>query len=183
MKNYRCHKVVSAMKIKEILIAADNDGFALYPEDEDNQPFIGVSREFVEKHKPEVGGYFVIYEDGYRSHSPAAAFEAGYTEIDPEDMRLSTALDLRFDSDAGKDLTIRDYLRELLTAVWEEGEGFSGKRPFGNSGWEYDVYVPLIKAGFIGGKLDEDGFVEEVNNRQAHAFVRELIVAAFRGGF
>ena len=180
MKNYRCHKVVSAMKIKEILIAADNDGFALYPEDEDNQPFIGVSREFVEKHKPEVGGYFVIYEDGYRSHSPAAAFEAGYTEIDPEDMRLSSALELRFDSDAG-DLTIRDYLRTLLTMVWEEGEDFDGKRPFGNSGWEHDLYKPLIKAGHIGGKLDENGYFEEVNYRQGNEFVKQLIASVFGG--
>jgi hypothetical protein len=31
------------------------------------------------KHKPQVGGYFVQYRDGYKSFSPAAAFEEGYS--------------------------------------------------------------------------------------------------------
>jgi hypothetical protein len=48
---------------------------------------------------------------------------------------MQGALELRFDSDAGDNITIRDYLRILLETLWEEGEGFSGKRPFGNSGW------------------------------------------------
>ncbi|MCK9988658.1 MAG: hypothetical protein AzoDbin1_05130 [Azoarcus sp.] len=29
-----------------------------------------------------VGGYYVVYEDGYKSFSPAIAFESGYTRID-----------------------------------------------------------------------------------------------------
>ncbi len=29
--------------------------------------------------KTEVGGYYVVYEDGYKSFSPAGAFESGYT--------------------------------------------------------------------------------------------------------
>lgn len=33
------------------------------------------------KHKPVAGGYFVVYEDGYESFSPAKAFEEGYTRI------------------------------------------------------------------------------------------------------
>jgi hypothetical protein len=33
------------------------------------------------KHKPEVGGYYVVYKDGYRSFSPAEAFETGYEKI------------------------------------------------------------------------------------------------------
>ena len=40
-----------------------------------------VSREFMFKHKPEVGGYFVQYADGYKSFSPAKAFEEGYTRL------------------------------------------------------------------------------------------------------
>jgi len=40
-----------------------------------------VSAEFLAKHKPEVGGYWVQYADGYQSFSPAAAFEEGYTRI------------------------------------------------------------------------------------------------------
>ena len=43
--------------------------------------------------------------------------------------------------------TVREYLKMLLERLWEEGEGFSGKRPFGNSGWEYDLYAALEEKG------------------------------------
>lgn len=74
------------------------------------------------------------------------------------------ALDLEFYCrDLDKKLTIRKYFHELLTALWQEGEGFSGKRPFGNSGWQTDLEIPLIKAGFIAGEIfyDEDDTDEE----------------------
>ncbi len=50
------------------------------PAEEGYRPFF-VSAEFLAKHKPEVGGYWVQYADGYQSFSPAAAFEEGYTRI------------------------------------------------------------------------------------------------------
>jgi hypothetical protein len=31
---------------------------------------------------PSVGGYYVVYDDGYKSYSPSEAFEGGYTKID-----------------------------------------------------------------------------------------------------
>ena len=42
---------------------------------------VPMSPEYVAKHKPEVGGYYVVYEDGYKSFSPAGAFESGYTPL------------------------------------------------------------------------------------------------------
>lgn len=57
------------------------------------------------------------------------------------------------DNDADAE-TIRDYLIKLLSAVWREGEGFSGKRPFGNSSWEYELYRPLVRAGLIEGEFE-----------------------------
>ncbi|WP_211103490.1 hypothetical protein [Azospirillum sp. TSA2s] len=33
---------------------------------------------FFARSTPAVGDYFIVYEDGYQSHSPKAAFEAGY---------------------------------------------------------------------------------------------------------
>lgn len=42
---------------------------------------IAVSRVWAAKHDPHVGGYFVRYDDGYESFSPAAAFESGYTRV------------------------------------------------------------------------------------------------------
>ena len=37
----------------------------------------------------------------------------------------------------------RDWITEILITLVDEGEGFSGKRPLGNSGWEYDLAADL----------------------------------------
>lgn len=97
-------------------------------------------------------------------------------KLDHED-----ALGLRFDSDAGDNGTVRQYLYALLSTLWDEQEGFSGKRPFGNSGWDYDLYKPLIKAGYMDGKLDEDGCISECDDKQGHRVVSELIHFAIYG--
>jgi hypothetical protein len=63
------------------------------------------------------------------------------------------ALDnVRFTSDAGDNLTCREYLCALLEVLWDEGESFSGKRPFGNSGWDGDILDALADADCIGRK-------------------------------
>ena len=56
------------------------------------------------------------------------------------------------DADAA---TIRDYLVALLAEVWKWTDEFSGKRPFGNSNWENELYLALINAGAIEGGYDE----------------------------
>jgi hypothetical protein len=111
MPRYRCHKEVWALKIKEIkrvepprfeglvcrgcstlgtacggcerckwenenkdrqfLIVPADAGYAQFP----------VSREYMVKHNPQVGGYYVVYKGGYASYSPADAFEDGYSLI------------------------------------------------------------------------------------------------------
>lgn len=74
MPKYQSHKKVWGLKIKAI------DGQTITPNEEGYAPF-GVSAEYLEKHKPEVGGYYVVYEGGYKSFSPADAFEAGNTLV------------------------------------------------------------------------------------------------------
>jgi hypothetical protein len=78
------------------------------------------------------------------------------------------------DSDA---TTIRGYLCALAAAVWNEGEGFSGKRPFGNSGWDSDLYLALVKADLIEGVLDEDGYLEDADWDQGRDLINEAIKA------
>jgi len=87
MPKYKCHKEVYALKIKAIELDAEHnptdetEGSALiYPEEEGYAAF-QVDREYVLKHEPEVGGYYVVYENGYKSWSPAEAFEEGYNLI------------------------------------------------------------------------------------------------------
>lgn len=58
-------------------------------------------------------------------------------------------LEIQMPENDAKAATVKDYLKELLNELWREGEGFSGKRPFGNSGWEYDLYAALLRANVI----------------------------------
>ncbi len=72
---------------------------------------------------------------------------------------------------------MRDYLIALLDELWREGEGFSGKRPFGNSGWDYEVYVGLVKAGAVDGKIDEYGYLEELDEEAGRRLILDAIKA------
>lgn len=86
------------------------------------------------------------------------------------------------DNDSGAN-TIRGYLVALLVVLWDEGEGFSGKRPFGNSGWEWDVFVPLINFGAISGELEEDDgytYIVNVDDAAGDKLIREAIQALGR---
>lgn len=84
-----------------------------------------------------------------------------------------------FCDDLDRSLTIREYLQELLLTLWEEKEGFSGKRPFGNSGWEADLERELIILGEVDGRLDDSGYIDSVDTDAAYAAVVRLIHAAF----
>lgn len=73
--------------------------------------------------------------------------------------------------------SVRDYLRRLLTELFDAEEGFSGKRPFGNGGWMRELQAPLIKAKYIKGRLDEDGCVEECDDLQFRTLMGKAIQA------
>ncbi len=77
-KQYRSHKIVKAAPIVSIG-PKTSEGTQAVLILEDNEPFVPNVAEMADK--ANVGDYAVEYEDGYRSVSPAAAFEAGYTEI------------------------------------------------------------------------------------------------------
>lgn len=74
MPQYQCHKKVWALKIESA------DESTVYFEDKRYAPMY-VGPAWVDKFNPEAGGYLVVYEDGYRSYSPAKAFESGYSLI------------------------------------------------------------------------------------------------------
>ena len=79
MPKYECHKIVWALKIAGIV--GDQHGGVYFQPAEEGYDKVPMSPEYVAKHKPEVGGYYVVYEDGYKSFSPAGAFESGYTRL------------------------------------------------------------------------------------------------------
>lgn len=91
MPRYKCHKEVWALKIADIIpnenpdktgrSAAASYGARIVPAEDGYAP-LEVSAEYMMKHNPQVGGYYVVYGDGYKSFSPAEAFEEGYSMID-----------------------------------------------------------------------------------------------------
>ena len=102
MKSYKCHKVVKAFKIASIFPEPENYGFKI----NGFGPHDGylVNEETMLNRKFEVNGYYVIYEDGYVSYSPADVFEAGYSEIVDgvvKDKELSLGPDIGGISDTG----------------------------------------------------------------------------------
>lgn len=86
-------------------------------------------------------------------------------------------LDLKFYcDDLDEEVTIRQYLHRLLWTLWKEEEGFSGKRPLGNSGWRSDLAKPLVLAGVIEGSIDADeGYLEDCDDDAMEAEVFKLI--------
>jgi len=94
----------------------------------------------------------------------------------------TNVLDLKFKSeDLGKKVTIRQFFFELMKIFWYDPEGFSGKRPFGNSGWDSDLIICLVKNKLIKGKLDEDGYLEDYSNKECDQFVMSKILKPLFG--
>lgn len=84
MPRYRGHKEVWALKIKEVRRLypklGDSSDVLITPEEDGYAPMVA-SSEYANKHNPQPGMYFVVYDDGYQSCSPSKAFEEGYTRI------------------------------------------------------------------------------------------------------
>lgn len=80
LPRWQCHKIVEAFKIRRVLYLDDNVTVVLLGTNGEEGD---VGAEYEGKHTPVAGGYYVRYDDGYQSFSPAAAFEAGYTPLTP----------------------------------------------------------------------------------------------------
>ena len=89
LPKYKCHKEVWGLKITKIEKDCDlaketnreTDGSAMITSAEEGYSPIKVDQAYMVKHKPFVGGYYVVYEDGYKSFSPSDVFENGYSRI------------------------------------------------------------------------------------------------------
>lgn len=75
LPQYRCHKIVRAARITGFRPNGTDAPDLLLGE---IGGIVSLLPEWHEKHRPQIGGFFVRYEDGYTSFSPATAFEEGY---------------------------------------------------------------------------------------------------------
>ena len=83
--------------------------------------------------------------------------------------------DMVIDSkDFGK-VRLEDLFKKMLLKLWTEGEGFDVV----DGGWQFDVYKALIENGCINGTIDEDGFVEDVDEKAAD-FAIGLLIGSLR---
>ncbi len=58
--------------------------------------------------------------------------------------------------------TVREYFVNILTKMWTDPET-DGKRPFGDSNWQNDIYTALGREGIIECHFDEDGDLDGVD--------------------
>lgn len=77
---YQCHKRVRAARITGMRPAGEGGGYQLLLGEIGG--LVSVDASWMQRHSVELGGYFVQYDDGYNSFSPAKAFEDGYTRLD-----------------------------------------------------------------------------------------------------
>ena len=76
---YRSHKVIEAAPICEIVEHGGTLSILVKPHGDDGPIERFVPTEEAIILRAQIGGYAVRYPDGYKSISPKAAFEEGYT--------------------------------------------------------------------------------------------------------
>lgn len=98
------------------------------------------------------------------------------------DYSLKEILDIKMQTNDADATTIGDYLVKLLATLWIEGESFSAKRPFGNSGWEDEIYSALAKAGVIPCEWHDEEILElkDCDYNLANKLIRYAIESLYK---
>lgn len=91
MKKFKSHKTVEAAIITAIGIPS---GVSIDIHLEGGEVQL-VSGDWLRKHEPKVGGYFVRYASGYCSYSPADEFEGGNKPLGDESTELTNTSPVR----------------------------------------------------------------------------------------
>jgi hypothetical protein len=77
---FRCHQEVSALKIAAVTKKPHCQGAVITSADVGYGP-VEIDDAYLKRHKPSVGGYYVVYEDGCEGYCPAWSFESLYDRI------------------------------------------------------------------------------------------------------
>lgn len=168
--SYKCHKVVTAIKIAGIELMKDGSAI-ITPENgafEKFQTVAGFGQLF--KGSEQDFGYYVEYPDGYASWSPTVAFEEGYTALDAEEKEeRSTPLHVNGDRTPGADratgtATVGEQSEITTTESQEGSETTTTEETVETTGDDSEVEVydgPMGKYRITGEveNLDEEGNV------------------------
>lgn len=93
-------------------------------------------------------------------------------------MQPNEILDLPMSTNDAGASTVREYLKILVYKVWGEEEQFSGKRPFGVTGWQNEVYRSLYRAGLIEGTEDGEGWISNLDREAGDALILNAILTS-----
>lgn len=93
LTRWKSHKTVWAEKIIQVE-AAHTAGIDRVPSAKLHfaDGSIVVDHDYLAKHNPQAGGYYVVYGDGYASFSPAKAFEEGYARDGEKRKPIATVI-------------------------------------------------------------------------------------------
>jgi len=111
-----------------------------------------------------------------------------YNTLDEELIQDSLAhqlLHLPMGENDASAATVGEYLGLLLSTLWLQNESFSGKRPFGNSDWQYVVYMAMVKAGLATGVVYEEygsEYLDEIDEVAADEIILQAIRLAYNHG-
>lgn len=86
-------------------------------------------------------------------------------------------LELRLEpgNDSGA-VTVGGYLTALLEKLVRDPGSFNSTKAFGNSDWIYDLYIPMILAGWVNGEMDADG-IDRCDDAAAEALILKAVRA------
>jgi len=135
MPRYQSHKQVWALKIKSIVRDGEGenretDGSAVITPEEDGYAPFKVDWEYMSKHKPQAGGYYVAYKDGHKSFCPAKEFEDGNTLI-PKAWMVEVLAKFRCNGATPTDGEQTNVNLGAVTDGCEENKSFSRWTPAG----------------------------------------------------
>jgi hypothetical protein len=117
--------------------------------------------------------YFKLYQPEQQNESEVKPV------MQPLVSNYDKALDLRITHKQLGDISLREFFCNLLIKLWDEQEGFSGKRPWGNSGWDEPVYAALIKAEIINGEFDSEGCIKSCDFGEGSEFISNMLLHVF----
>lgn len=134
LPRYRSHKIVWALKIKEITPSVPGRVMLEF----EHPDYAPKESSIINRPVPSAGWYFVVYEDGYHSFSPAETFEKGNTLITPSSFEAELARLLNRhsidNSTDTPDFILANYMKDCLVAY--------RRARMWTSAWHSEVGVP-----------------------------------------